>query len=228
MLSIKVAEQAVILVGRVISGSQSSKYLYCNNQVNSSLFLLFQSLLAHHLTFHWKYACLDWCSIHHSNQNVLVVFSWSLLTSKTILVYYYQTGLEVPQWNWCDFYINRQPSSLEFLCVTQSKRSHLKSPSYDDAIKWKHFPRYWPFVLGIDRSPMNSPHKGFDVFFDLRLNQQLSKQWIRRGFETPPRSLWRHCSEPRFRYTSPTERHAPVWGSRKLPYKNLSAGAPQT
>ena len=31
---------------------------------------------------------------------------------------------------------------------------------HDDAIKWKHFPRYWPFVRGIDRSPVNSPHKG--------------------------------------------------------------------
>ena len=32
--------------------------------------------------------------------------------------------------------------------------------SHDDVIKWKHFPHYWPFVLGIHRSPMNSPHKG--------------------------------------------------------------------
>ena len=24
----------------------------------------------------------------------------------------------------------------------------------------KHFPRYWPFVRGIHRSPVNSPHKG--------------------------------------------------------------------
>ena len=31
---------------------------------------------------------------------------------------------------------------------------------HDDVIKWKHFPRYWPFVLGIHRSPVNSPHKG--------------------------------------------------------------------
>ena len=27
-------------------------------------------------------------------------------------------------------------------------------------IKWKHFPRYWPFVREIQRSPVNSPHKG--------------------------------------------------------------------
>ena len=29
-----------------------------------------------------------------------------------------------------------------------------------DVIKWKHFPRYWPFVRGIHRSPVNSLHKG--------------------------------------------------------------------
>ena len=31
---------------------------------------------------------------------------------------------------------------------------------HDDVIKWKHFPRYWPFVRGIYRFPVNSPHKG--------------------------------------------------------------------
>ena len=31
---------------------------------------------------------------------------------------------------------------------------------HDDVIKWKHFPRYWPFVRGIHRSPVKSPHKG--------------------------------------------------------------------
>ena len=32
--------------------------------------------------------------------------------------------------------------------------------SHDDVIKWKHFPRNWPFVRGIHRSPVNSTHKG--------------------------------------------------------------------
>ena len=31
---------------------------------------------------------------------------------------------------------------------------------HDDFIKWKHFPRYWPFVRKIHLSPVNSPHKG--------------------------------------------------------------------
>ena len=32
--------------------------------------------------------------------------------------------------------------------------------THDDVIKWKHFPRYWPFVRRIHRSLVNSPHKG--------------------------------------------------------------------
>ena len=31
---------------------------------------------------------------------------------------------------------------------------------HDDVIKWKPFLRHWPFVRGIHRSPVNSPHKG--------------------------------------------------------------------
>ena len=31
---------------------------------------------------------------------------------------------------------------------------------HDDVIKWKHFPHHWPFVRGIHRSQVNSPHKG--------------------------------------------------------------------
>ena len=34
------------------------------------------------------------------------------------------------------------------------------STKHDDVIKWKHFPRYWPFVRGNHRSPVNSPRKG--------------------------------------------------------------------
>ena len=31
---------------------------------------------------------------------------------------------------------------------------------HDDVIKWKHIPRYCPFVRGSHRSPVKSPHKG--------------------------------------------------------------------
>ena len=69
----------------------------------------------------------------------------------------------------------------------------------------KLFPRYWLFVRGIHRSPVNSPHIGpitrsFDVFFDLHLNKRLNKQSRRRWFETPSRPLWLHCNEKRPQY----------------------------
>ena len=59
---------------------------------------------------------------------------------------------------------------------------------HDDIIKWKRFPRYWPFVCGIPSQGQAS----FDAFFDLRLDKRLRKQSRRRLFETPLRSLWRH------------------------------------
>ena len=60
---------------------------------------------------------------------------------------------------------------------------------HDDVIKWKHFPRYWPFVQGIHRSPVNSPHKGqwrgTDVFFNICVNKRFSKQPRGCWFDTP-------------------------------------------
>ena len=38
--------------------------------------------------------------------------------------------------------------------------NYYKSFTHDNVIKWKYFPRYWPFVRWIHRSPVNSPHKG--------------------------------------------------------------------
>ena len=72
--------------------------------------------------------------------------------------------------------------------------------SHDDIIKWKHFPRYWPFVRG------NSPVTGefptqrpvtqsFDIFFDLHLNKRLSEQSWGWWFETLSCPLWCHCNE---------------------------------
>ena len=36
--------------------------------------------------------------------------------------------------------------------------------------------------------------RSFGGLFDLRLNNRLSKQWRGQWFETPSRSLWRHCN----------------------------------
>ena len=69
---------------------------------------------------------------------------------------------------------------------------------HDDVIKWKHFSRCWPFVRGIHRSPVNSPHKGqwrgTLMFSLICLNKRLRKQSWGWRFETLSRPSWRHCS----------------------------------
>ena len=46
------------------------------------------------------------------------------------------------------------------ICVAELDHHCFRYQLHDDVIKWKHFPRYWPFVRGIHRSTVNSPHKG--------------------------------------------------------------------
>ena len=64
---------------------------------------------------------------------------------------------------------------------------------HDDVIKWKHFPRYWPFVRQFTGHRWIPSTKASDVelciFFDQRLNKRLSKQP-----SSPSRPLWRHCT----------------------------------
>ena len=52
--------------------------------------------------------------------------------------------------------------TVDILCATHSVIfSRICSCSWhNDVIKWKHFPRHWPFVRRIHRWPVNSPHKG--------------------------------------------------------------------
>ena len=111
-------------------------------------------------------------------------------------------------WYWLDYIeeINLKNSICWYAFYAsgwQLKHSYLLHPSFscDDVINLNPFPRYWPFVWGINRSPVNfPPQKGtatqdFDVFFDLRLNKLLSKQSGRRWFEMPALSILRHCNK---------------------------------
>ena len=70
---------------------------------------------------------------------------------------------------------------------------------HDDVIKWKHFAALLAICAG--NSPVSGEFpaqrpvtRSFDVFFDLRLNIRLSKQWQGWWFERPSCSLWRHCN----------------------------------
>ena len=68
---------------------------------------------------------------------------------------------------------------------------------HDDVIKYNHFPRYWPFVRGIHRSPVNSPHKGqwrgalIFSFICAWINHLSKQSW---GWWFEPRPLWRHSN----------------------------------
>ena len=95
------------------------------------------------------------------------------------------------------------PSDRYRHCVLASRGIELVyiggAAAHGDVIIWKQFPRYWPFVRGINRSRVNFLHKGqwrgaVMFFFYLRLNKRLSKQWWGWWFETPSRPLWLHCN----------------------------------
>ena len=48
-----------------------------------------------------------------------------------------------------------------YYCILQAMyKPEGKLYIHDDVIKWKHFPRNWPFVREIHRSPVNFTHKG--------------------------------------------------------------------
>ena len=97
---------------------------------------------------------------------------WSLSSMPKDFNYLCQLNVE----EWCKmsiyFYVfpkinsGRQGSKrlrCDTICnIVHPKTTLLPKPDilHDVVIKWKHFPRYWPFVRGIHRSPVNSPHKG--------------------------------------------------------------------
>ena len=74
--------------------------------------------------------------------------------------------------------------------------------------------------------------RSFDVFFDLRLNKQLSKQWWGWWFETPSRPLWRHCNvwpksyKPNCWYQCKLWRHF-YYSDATWPPRHLTSPAPR-
>ena len=61
------------------------------------------------------------------------------------------------------FLLNTTSADQYSLCLWNTWATlinSMKSSYHGDVMRWKHFPRNWPFVRGIHRSPVNSPHKG--------------------------------------------------------------------
>ena len=87
-------------------------------------------------------------------------------------------------------------------CKEQSMEKDTRKTwvTHDDVIKWKHFPRYWPFGRRIHRSPVNSPHKvqwSGDLMFSLICDW--INGWVNNSEADDLRRhrypLWHHCNE---------------------------------
>ena len=58
-------------------------------------------------------------------------------------------------------FFNTETSSLVVLCDLRYLTGNISSVMTKHmGVQQKHFPRYWPYVRGIHRWPVNSPHKG--------------------------------------------------------------------
>ena len=64
--------------------------------------------------------------------------------------------------------------------------------THNDVINWNHFPRYWPFVRGNHRSPVNSPLKGqWRRALIYYLIQDWANGWVNNWYAG---DLRRHCA----------------------------------
>ena len=74
---------------------------------------------------------------------------------------YLASALSNECWIRCFLSINTSRPEQKWPTVLQPKFTNTFPLSqHDDVIKWKHFPRCWPLMRGIHRSPVNSPQKG--------------------------------------------------------------------
>ena len=87
---------------------------------------------------------------------VIVVFFIGTPYAVIHSVYYFY---EIILYHWNAEMIHRERGTLDRLVLLDWLTTGASGPSHDDVIKLKHFPRYWPFVRGIHRSSVNSPHK---------------------------------------------------------------------
>ena len=79
-----------------------------------------------------------------------IIITWVAFLCKVIYHYHYHHfGMRLP-WK----YLYPLGADLNWNIPPDHQQPH------DDVIRWKHFPRYWPFVREIHRLPVNPPHKG--------------------------------------------------------------------
>ena len=103
----------------------------------------------------------------------------------------------------------RPPSKSHFLAEANNASISSCTCQHDsDWAWWRHQMETFSALLAIcvgnslvtGEFPAQMPvTRSFDVFFDLRLNNPLSKQWWGLWFETPSGLLWRHFNQHKLR-----------------------------
>ena len=78
------------------------------------------------------------------------------------------------RWIICGISIALISPAFVFLHSSYWVDFQLQKNPHDDVIKWKHFPRYWPFPIHRWIPPQRPMMRSFDVCFDLRLNKRYS------------------------------------------------------
>ena len=62
-----------------------------------------------------------------------------------------------PKLHYPQVHVRPDADIFPWSCFHFNTSTTLQGILHNDVIKWIHFPRYWPFVLGIHQSPVNSP-----------------------------------------------------------------------
>ena len=87
------------------------------------------------------------------------------------------------------------PGQLKDCVALNITAISISSLFHDHVMKWKDIPRYWPFMRGIHRSPLNSPHKSH---WRGTLMFSLICAWIKGGVSYGETGdLWRHSNVSR-------------------------------
>ena len=120
-----------------------------------------------------------------------LLLAWKKLLNKELSCRWF----EVP-WSSCDVTVKFHQI---WCCYLYPGENMITWVPHDDVIKWKHFPL---LALFASNSPVTGEFpsqrpvtRSFDVFFDLHMNKQLSKQSWGWWFEMPSCSLWCHCND---------------------------------
>ena len=110
------------------------------------------------IRFQFQIACCH-PHVYRYGSNVqafLVAYNWAVVTcAKLRNIWWQRIKLHKEKLN--------LTSNWKLIWGSDSSPSYIvqcDGAVHDDFVTWKYIPRYWPFVRGIHRSPVDSPHEG--------------------------------------------------------------------